>query len=54
MFERGEWGLMPGEPALNILVVRDSKTKGVFAHAVPAKGVDEQQCVIDFEIEDIT
>ena len=29
--------------ALKILVVKDSKSKAVFAHAVPTKGVDDKR-----------
>jgi hypothetical protein len=31
-----------GEGAAKVLVVRDSKSKAVFAHAVPTKGIDER------------
>jgi hypothetical protein len=31
-----------GEGAAKILVLRDSKSKAVFAHVVPAKGIDEK------------
>ena len=31
-----------GEGAAKVLVVRDSRSKALFAHVVPAKGVDEK------------
>ena len=35
-----------GAGAAKILIVRDSRSKSVFAHAVPAKGLDEQGYVV--------
>ena len=29
-----------GETAAKLLIVRDSKSKSVFAHVVPSKGID--------------
>jgi len=31
-----------GEGAAKLLIVRDSRSKTVFSHVVPAKGVDER------------
>ena len=42
-----------GEGAAKILVVRDSRSKAVFAHAVPAKGVDERGFAVDALVGDI-
>ena len=36
-----------GEGAIKILVVRDSKSKSLFAHAVPSKGIDEKGFAVD-------
>ena len=35
------------EKALNILVVRHSRSKAIFAHAVPVKGIDEKNYAED-------
>ena len=42
-----------GEGAAKVLVVRDSKSKSVFAHVVPAKGIDEKGFSIDVLVADI-
>ena len=42
-----------GEGAAKILVVRDSRSKSVFAHVVPAKGIDERGFAIDVLVGDI-
>ena len=39
--------------ALKILVVKDSKSKAVFAHAVPKKGVDDKRYSVDKVVEDV-
>ena len=39
------------EEFLKILVVRDSMSKAVFAHAVPSKGVDENRYAVDMVTE---
>ena len=36
-----------GEGAAHILFVRNSKSKAVFAHVVPAKGIDEKGFSVD-------
>ena len=54
LFDHGEWTPLPGEQALKILIVRDSRSKVVFAHAVPTKGVDQHRHVIDCIVDDIT
>ena len=41
-----------GEAAIRILVVRDSKSKSVFAHVVPSKGVDQAGFAVDALVED--
>ena len=41
-----------GEGAAKILVVRDSKSKSVFAHVVPAKGIDEKGFAVDALVDD--
>ena len=42
-----------GEGAAKVLVVRGSKSKSVFAHVVPAKGIDEKGFSIDVLVADI-
>ena len=42
-----------GEGAAKILVVRDSRSKCVFAHVVPAKGVDEKGYAVDALVGDV-
>ena len=36
-----------------MLVAKDSKYKSVFAHVVPAKGVDEKRYAVDMLVEDV-
>ena len=42
-----------GEGAAKLLIVRDSRSKTVFAHVVPAKGVDERGFSVDALVEDV-
>ena len=42
-----------GEGAAKVLVVRDSRSKSVFAHVVPAKGVDERGFSVDALVDDV-
>ena len=42
-----------GEGAAKVLVIRDSKSKSVFAHVVPSKGVDEKGFSVDALVEDV-
>ena len=39
--------------ALKVLVVKDSRSKSVFAHAVPQKGVDVKRYAVDMIVEDV-
>ena len=39
VFHRSEWEPLEGESHLKVLVIYDSSSKGIFAHAVPQKGV---------------
>ena len=41
-----------GESFLKVLVAKDSRSKCVFAHAVPVKGVDGNRYVIDCVVQD--
>ena len=41
------------ESSLKVLVVRNLKSKAVFAHAVVAKGVDEKGFMVDSVLKDI-
>ena len=34
--------------------MRDSKSKAIFAHAVPSKGVDDRKYIVDSIVEDIS
>ena len=54
VFDRGEWKPIEGELSLKVLVVRCSKSKAVFAHAVPVKGVDPQRYIIDCVVDDVS
>jgi hypothetical protein len=38
---------------IQILVVKDSKSKAVFAHVVPQKGADPKRYVVDMIVEDV-
>ena len=42
-----------GEGAVKILVIRDSRSKAVFAHVVPVKGVDEKGFAVDALVADV-
>ena len=42
-----------GEGAAKILVVRDSRSKAVFAHIVPAKGADDRGFAVDALVSDV-
>ena len=42
-----------GEGAAKVLVVRDSRSKAVFAHVVPTKGIDEKGFSVDALVSDV-
>ena len=42
-----------GEGAVKILVIRDSRSKALFAHVVPVKGIDEKGFAVNALVEDI-
>jgi hypothetical protein len=42
-----------GEGAVKVLIVRDDKSKAVFGHVVPNKGVDEDGFSVNCIVEDI-
>ena len=42
-----------GESAVQLLVVRDDKSKAIFGHVVPKKGIDEKHFVVDSLVEDV-
>ena len=42
-----------GDGAVKILVVRDSRSKAVFAHVVPHKGLDEKGFAVDALVSDV-
>ena len=42
-----------GESAAKVLVIRDSKSKCVFAHVVPSKGADEKGFAVDALVDDV-
>ena len=42
-----------GEGAIKILVARDGKSKAVFAHVVPMKGVDEAGFAVGVPVDDV-
>ena len=46
VFEQSELQTIPEEEVLKVLVVRDDKSKALFAHAVPMKGVDEKNFIV--------
>ena len=52
IFERSGWRPQEGEVWLKVLVVRDSKSRCVFAHAIPSKGIDEGRFVVDSVVAD--
>jgi len=41
------------EEALKLLVVKDSMSRSVFAHAVPQKGIDEKNYAVDTVVSDV-
>ena len=38
---------------LKLLVVKDTKSKAVFAHAFPQKGIDEKRFSVDMVVADV-
>ena len=42
-----------GESAIKVLVVRDDKSKAIFGHVVPQKGVDEKGFSVSALVEDV-
>ena len=52
-FARREYEPLEGEEHLKVLVVYDSLSKALFAHAVPQKGVDERGYIVDKVSTDI-
>ena len=53
MYERKEWeAIREKDEHLKILVIRDSRSKGLFAHAVVHKGVDSDRYVVDKVVEE--
>ena len=52
-FTRQEYAPLEGEDSLKILVVKDGKTKCLFAHGVPVKGVDPKRYVVDEVVKDV-
>ena len=42
-----------GEAAAKVLVIRDSRSKSVFAHIVPSKGVDEKGFAVKALVDDV-
>ena len=42
-----------GEGAAKVLVVRDSRSKALFALVVPSKGVEERGFAVDSLVEDV-
>ena len=36
-----------GESAVKLLIVRDDKSKAIFGHVVPKKGIDEKNFAVD-------
>ena len=56
LMKTGEYGHSEadtGDGGIQILVVKDSKRKAVFAHAVPQKGIDPKRYVVDIIVEDV-
>ena len=53
VFRKNEWEPLEGEAHMKVLVIYDSSSKAIFAHAVPQKGVDPDGFVIDRLKEDI-
>ena len=42
-----------GDSAIKVLVVRDDKSKAVFGHVVPQKGIDEKGFAVDALVSDV-
>ena len=42
-----------GESAIKVLVVRDDKSKSVFGHVFPQKGIDEKGFAVSSLVEDV-
>ena len=42
-----------GESAVKLLIVRDDKSKAIFGHVVPKKGIDEKNSAVDLLVEDV-
>ena len=42
-----------GDGAVKVLVIRDSKSKALFSHVVPSKGIDEKGFSVNALVEDI-
>ena len=42
-----------GEGAVKLLIVRDDKSKAIFGHVVPRKGMDEKNFAVDSLVEDV-
>ena len=53
IFTKTEYEPIAGEEHLKVLVVYDSKSRSLFAHAVPKKGPDEQGYVVECFVDDI-
>ena len=53
VFTRKEWQPIEGEDFLKIMVIHDNISKALFAHAVPQKGVDEKNYIVDQFVNDI-
>ena len=51
--ETDEQFVSAGDGAAKVLVVRDSRSKALFAHVVPSKGVDEKGFAVDSLVEDV-
>ena len=43
-----------GESTVKLLLVRDDKSKAIFGHVVPNKGIDEKIFAVDSLVEDVT
>ena len=50
--EQGEEGFDDDE-ALKMLIVKDSLSRSVFAHAVPRKGIDDKRYAVDMVVQDV-
>ena len=51
--ENMEQYIAAGEGATKVLVIRDSKSKSLFAHVIPSKGLDEKGFVVDALVQDV-